>query len=259
MPAGPGLSLRPRLRDPSTRLTATFVLVPRVEIVETLAAAGFDAVVFDLEHGPYDVPELSPLVAAAHGAGAAALVRVSELSETAIGRALDAGADGVIVPHVGGPEEAAAAVAAARFPPDGTRSVNPYVRGAGHGWSASYLADAAAGVAVMVMVEGAAGVAAAAEIVAVPGVDGVFVGPVDLAGAIGRPGQPEHADVVAAVGELLRQAGAAGVAPAVYAPTPAAARRWLGLGARFVALSADIAMAGDAFGRYLKEVTVMEP
>lgn len=259
MRVGPEGPLRSRLLDPSTRLTATFVLVPRVEIVETAAAAGFGAVVFDLEHGPYDVPELSPLIAAARGAGAAALVRVGELSDTVIGRALDAGADGVIVPHVAAPEEAAAAVAAARFPPDGTRSVNPYVRGARHGWAPSFLTDAAAGVAVMVMVEGAAGMAAAAEIVAVPGIDGVFVGPVDLAGAIGRPGEPEHPDVVAAVGGLLRQAGAAGVAPAVYAPTPVAARRWFDLGARFVALSADIAMAGEAFGRYLKEAAVMQP
>lgn len=257
------------------------MLLPRVELVETLAAAGFDAVVFDLEHGAYAAADLPPLVAAAQGAGVIALTRVADRSGSQLGRALDAGVDGVIVPHVSTAGEASAAVDATRYPPAGSRSVNPYVRGAGYGRPAasgtdpdpgpapgsdtdpgtapgagSFLSDVNDAVALLVMVEGADGLAALDPIIAVEGVDGVFVGPVDLSGALGHPGEPEHPEVVEAVGDVLTRVAGAGVAPAVYAPTPAAARRWFELGASFVALSADLAMAGEGFVRYVKETRV---
>lgn len=245
------------------------MLLPRVELVETLAAAGFDAVVFDLEHGAYDAADLPPLVAAAQGAGVIALTRVADRSGSQLGRTLDAGVDGVIVPHVSTAGEASAAVDATRYPPAGSRSVNPYVRGAGYGRPAasgtdlapapgagSFLSEVNDAVALLVMVEGADGLAALDPIIAVEGVDGVFVGPVDLSGALGHPGEPEHPEVVEAVGAVLTRVAGAGVAPAVYAPTPAAARRWFELGASFVALSADLAMAGEGFVRYVKETRV---
>jgi 2-keto-3-deoxy-L-rhamnonate aldolase RhmA len=246
--------LRQALADPATRLTATFVLVPRVEIVELLAGAGFDAVVVDLEHGPITVADLPPLVAAGHGAGAYVLARLGERTPAVIGQALDCGLDGVILPHVDSAEFAREAVDAARFPPDGSRSLNPYVRAAAYEGGESFLAEANAGVAVLVMVEGKDGLAALDDIAAVSGVDAVFVGPVDLSASLGFPGQPEHPRVLEQVRELMRRLAEVGVGMGIYCPTPEAAARWQEAGARFAALSADLAMAGAAFRRWRQEL-----
>lgn len=259
------MAARQQLRGRAAPLVATFVLIPRVEIVEGLARAGFDAVVLDLEHGPYGVGDLTPLIAAAHGAGAQVLARVGEASPAAIGAVLDTGVDGVVVPHVDGPGQARAAVAAVRYPPQGMRSLNPYVRAAAYGEACepdrdpgaateTYLASANDGVALFVMVEGTDGYAALPEITAISGVDGIFVGPVDLSAALGFPGQPEHPRVVATVREILEKSRAAGCATAVYCPTPEAARRWLDAGARLVILSADMAMATSGFRSFVAGV-----
>lgn len=238
--------LRARLRA-GAPLLATFVIVPRVELVEIAAAAGFEAVVLDREHGPLATDDLIPLVAAARGAGIHAIVRVPENRAVEIGAALDSGADGVLVPHVASGAAAAAAVEAARFAPEGRRGVNPYVRAARYGVDVpGYLAGANAGAAVIAMIEGADGVAASREIVATPGLDAVFVGPYDLSAALGIPGRTGDPAVVEHVREIAGEAEAVGIASAVFAPTPEAARDWLDAGVRLVALSVDthLALAG---------------
>ncbi len=238
--------LRAALADGEAML-ATFVLIPRVEIVEIIAGAGFQVAIIDCEHGPFGRNELIPLVAAARAAQLYSVVRLTGNSASEIAGALDAGADGVLVPHVGSGEEAAAVVAAARFPPHGQRGANPYVRGARYGADSSYLTDADASAAVLVMVEGARGIAALDEIVTTPGLDGVFVGPVDLSVAMGLAGQLDHPAVVGAVRDVLTRAAAAGLAPSVFAGTHEQAVTWLHSGARLVALSTDT----DAFQRAL--------
>lgn len=251
---GPRRPLREALADPGTRLTATFLLVPRLEMVELLANAGFDAVVVDLEHGPISIAELPGLVAAGHGAGAYVLARLGERTPATIGRALDCGVDGVLLPHVETAEDARDAVDAARFPPSGSRSLNPYVRAAGYHGDECFLATENAKVAVLVMVEGKDGLAALDDIAAVVGVDSVFVGPVDLSTSLGHPGQPEHPLVLDKIRDLMDRLARAGVGTGIYCPTPHAAARWQRAGARLATLSADIAMAGAGFRRTVEEL-----
>ena len=239
--------LRQVLADPHARLLATFLLVPRVEIVESLAYAGFEAIVVDLEHAPISTSDLVPLVAAGHGAGAYVLARLGERSPAQIGAVLDTGVDGIVLPHVSGADDARAAVDAGRYPPDGSRSLNPYVRGAAYAAGDDFTRRANTTVAILVMVEGKDGVQSLDDIATVPGVDAVFVGPVDLSASLGLTGQPEHPAVVTAVSGILTRLNDHQVAGAVYCPTPAAATRWQGIGARLVVLSADIAMAGHGF------------
>jgi 4-hydroxy-2-oxoheptanedioate aldolase len=239
------LGLRDRLHGEGPQLLGTFVIVPRIEIVELAALAGFDLVVLDQEHGPIGVDSLPPLLAAASGAGILGIVRVTECRPKLIEAALDAGADGVLVPHVSSAESATTAVAASRFAPEGRRGVNPYVRAGSYGAAPDFLAEANARAACLAMVEGKEGADAAGAILATRGLDAIFVGPVDLSMSLGVPGEPEHPLVVDAVRSLVEQGLTARVGTAVFAPTPEAARRWLDLGVRLVALSIDTALILD--------------
>ena len=213
-----------------------------------LGRAGFDAVIIDMEHGPITASDLPALAAAARGAGVHAIARVADRSPASIGVALDCGVDGVLVPHVSSVEEAHELVSAGRYPPHGERSLNPYVRGLGYGEDVDHgLSAVDDRIALLAMLEGMDAVGLLDSICAVPGLDGVFVGPVDLSASLGHLGEPEHPLVVEAVEEALRRARQAGTSPGVYAPTGAAAARWLDAGASLVAVSADAAMTLRAF------------
>ena len=222
-------------------MLATFSIVPSVEVVQLIALAGFEAVILDTEHGPYGVEHLVSLIAAAHARQMYAIVRVRENSAGWIGGALDAGADGILVPQVASRREAEEAVAAARFAPLGRRGANPWVTAAGYSGDPGWFAAANEAVAVIVMIEGTEGVAAAAEIVDTPHLDGVFLGPVDLSHALGVPGEIGHPSVVAKIEDVVALGRARGVSTAVFAPTPAGARSWLDRGAGLVALGVDTA------------------
>jgi 2-keto-3-deoxy-L-rhamnonate aldolase RhmA len=239
--------LRAALHDPGRQLLGTFVIVPRVEVVETVASAGYDLVVLDCEHGPFGVDALLPLVAAAQGTGMYAVVRVPGAEPQQIGAALDCGADGVLVPHVGCGAAAAGVVAASRFPPQGDRSVHLWVRAARYGSDTEYLGTANDGVAVLAMVEGAEAHARLDEITGTEGLDAVFVGPMDLAASLGLAATPYDPRVFDAAADIVRRADAAGRATSIFAPHADAARRWLEAGVRLVVMSVDTALMRNGF------------
>jgi 4-hydroxy-2-oxoheptanedioate aldolase len=225
-------------------MLATFSLLGCSEVTELAAIAGFDALILDMEHGPFDLQQVSRCVVAAHVRGMPTIVRVGGGDASMIGKVLDLGADGVLAPHIGSAAAAEALVAAARFAPEGTRGAHPWVRAAdfdgARGTSAAgWFAEANSRVAVLAMVEGTDAVDHLEEIVRVPGLDAVFLGPVDLAHALGVPGQPEHELVIEALGRAHDAATAAGLATAVFAPSPERARSWLDRGAGLVAYSVD--------------------
>ncbi len=230
------------------RLLATFLLVPRVETVELAAEAGFSAVIVDLEHGPITVTALPELAAAARGSGIHAIARLAGGAPEEIGKALDTGVSGVMVPHVGSREEAEAVVAAGRYPPAGERSINPYTRGNAYDLGGAVaVGEVDAGVALIAMLEGADAAANLEDICRVPGLDAVFIGPVDLSASLGLQGDSEHPDVIAAVQDALGVTARAGRTTGAYAPTPAAGARWAAAGASLVAVSVDLAMTLAAF------------
>ncbi len=211
-------------------------------VAEAAARTRPDALVLDLQHGLYDRPGLEAAVGAV-SAAVPVLVRVAENGAAAIGQALDAGAEGVIVPMVETPAEAAAAVASARFPPVGRRSaggVRPLADLAG------YLRGAGAAPAVIVMVETARGVENAGAIAAVPGVDMVFVGTGDLAISMGVPvAGPAHEAACAAV---LAACRAAGRGCGIFTADLAAALARRAQGFRLVVTASDLAALEQVFG-----------
>jgi 4-hydroxy-2-oxoheptanedioate aldolase len=242
------VSLRERLRR-SKPFIATFSIIPNVELVELIALAQFDGVILDMEHGPYGIESLGPLIAAARARNIYAIARVRRNEASLIGAALDAGAAGVLVPQVSSKAEAIAAVSAARFAPDGTRGANPWVRAADFSGRAEWFAEANRDVAVIVMIEGKGGVAAAADILATPSLDGVFIGPVDLSHALGFPGQIDHPRVVETVEVVVKQARARSVTTAVFTPNAEGARRWLERGITMIAVGVDTAHILDGMKR----------
>ena len=249
--------LRARLHEVGNPVLGTFVIIPRVEVVEAMASAGFDLVVLDCEHGPYGVESLTPLIAAAQGAGMYAMVRVASNDEQSIGAVFDCGADGVLVPHVGSGPQARSAVAASRFPPLGERSVHPWVRAAGYGADATFVSTADRSVAVLAMVEGQDAHALLDDITSTADLDAIFVGPMDLAASLGLAATPSDPRVAEAAKDIIDRAAAAGKVTSIFAPTAADAQTWLAAGVQLVVLSVDIAIMHRGFAAAAAEARVV--
>lgn len=221
------------------RVVGTFISISNPTVVEILGRCGFELVCIDSEHGAFGPVEVQELIRAAASVDTPALVRVSEIGPE-IGRALDSGAVGVIVPRVETAEQAQAVVDAVRYPPTGSRGAGPG-RATAYGLDfAGYLARADDEVAAIVQVETVAGVENVEAILAVPGIDMVFVGPGDLAVSLGFPGgSPEH---TAAIRRIIDAARAASVPVGIFTLTVESMRNWVTLGVTFFLLSGDLAM-----------------
>jgi 2-dehydro-3-deoxyglucarate aldolase len=207
---------------------------------EVLGIAGFDWLLLDGEHSPNDVTTFIPQLMALKDSASAPVVRPSWNDAVEIKRLLDAGFYNFLVPFVQSAEDARRAVAATRYPPAGIRGVSVSQRSNRFGTVADYFRDINAQISVMVQIESRAGMDAAAEIAAVDGVDGIFVGPSDLAAALGHLGHPNEAIVQAAIAQVFAAAKAAGKASGILTPVEADARRYLAMGATFVAVGSDL-------------------
>jgi 4-hydroxy-2-oxoheptanedioate aldolase len=210
--------------------------------IEIVAHAGFDFVVIDTEHGPNDVPLVVAQLQAMSGGTASPVVRVAWNDAVLLKPLLDAGAQSVIVPFVQDADEARQAVAATRYPPRGGRGVAVATRASGYGRVKGYLARAHEEMCVLVQIETRTALANIEAIAAVDGVDGLFIGPGDLAADLGHLGNPGHPDVRAAIDEAIGRIRAAGKAPGILAPVESDARHYLDLGCLVVAVGSDIGL-----------------
>lgn len=159
---------------------------------EIMARQGFDALCIDLQHGTSELNDVLPMLQAISQTDTVPFVRVAWNDPANIMRALDLGAYGIIVPLVNNAEEAAQAVAACRYMPDGIRSSGP-VRAAHYG-GANYFDEANEEIVVMAMIETQEGLANLDAICATPGLDAVYIGPADLSYALGLPPRPDNPD-----------------------------------------------------------------
>lgn len=209
---------------------------------EVLGVAGFDWLLLDAEHAPNDVLSLIPQLMALKDSPSAPIVRPSWNDAVEIKRLLDAGAHNLLIPFVENAEQARAAVAATRYPPQGIRGVSVSHRGNRYGAVANYHHRANEEITVIVQIENRAGVEAAAEIAAVEGVDGLFIGPSDLAASYGHLGNPKHPEVQAAIAQVLACANQAGKATGILAAAEADARQYLAQGIRFVGVGSDLGL-----------------
>ena len=206
---------------------------------ESLAQLGFDYACVDLQHGLLDYQDLTYMLPAISTSNTVPLVRVPWNEPYEIMKALDAGAYGVIVPLVNTPEDAARAVAACRYPPVGNRSFGP-IRAALYGGK-GYAAEANGQIACLAMIETEEGLANVEAIAATPGLDGIYVGPSDLALALGLPpaGDTQDASHLTALGRIQEAGRQAKVAVGIHTSSVEYCRQRLEAGFDFATLGSD--------------------
>jgi 4-hydroxy-2-oxoheptanedioate aldolase len=238
-------TLRERMLDGET-VVGTFQFIDSPMVAEMAGVAGLDFTILDQEHGPLTAETSVAMCAAAERGGAAPIVRVRNNSESEIQRALDIGAAGVEIPQVETAGDATAAVEHSRFDPLGSRGLSPYVRAGRYTGSDDYTERQNETTAVIVHIEGERGVENLDDILAVEGIDVIFIGPYDMSQSIGIPGQVRDERVETLMSEVCTRAADAGKIVGTYADDPAMARTWVDAGVQYVAVSVDGAILTHA-------------
>lgn len=241
MPLQLAPTFRENLAEADRPLIGMWVSSGSPLIAEICAGSGLDWLLIDGEHGPVGLESILVQLQAVAGYPITPIVRAPSDDTVIIKQFLDLGVQNLLVPMVNTAEQARSVVAAVRYPPRGVRGVGSALARASR-WNRidNYVDRADECSSLVVQIETADAVANAAEIANVDGVDGVFVGPADLAASMGLLGQQEHPNVVAAVEQTIRTVEAAGKPVGVNAFVPAMAERYLAAGANFVAVGADV-------------------
>lgn len=207
---------------------------------------GFEWMLFDTEHAPNDIQSLIAQLQAIRFSGKPAVGRPVQNHPAEIKRLLDIGFRNLLIPNVQSVEEAKQAVAATRYPPDGTRGVSAYHRNNGYGRVTDYFQFINQSIGVVVQIESAQAVERMEQIDGVEGVDALFVGPGDLAADLGYLGQIRHPEVQAVLQEIGRRARNAGIALGITSHGIDDVERYVNWGYRFFTMSSDVVLFRQA-------------
>lgn len=221
---------------------------------EICATAGFHWLLIDGEHAPNDVRSILAQLQAVAPHASHPVARAVNGDPALIKQLLDIGVMNLLVPMVDTPEQAAALVAATRYPPQGIRGVGAAVARASR-WDArrDYLETANDDCCLLVQAETVAALGNLERICAVDGVDGVFIGPADLAASMGHLGRPGHPQVQAAIETAIKTIVASGKAAGTLTVDTALAQRYLELGASFVAVGIDVTLLAQGTRQLARE------
>lgn len=214
--------------------------------LDVVTDSGFDWLLIDTEHSPNELPDVLHSLQIAARSDAGVVVRPAWNDPVLIKRLLDVGAENLLIPFVQTATEAQAAVAATRYPPQGIRGVTGGGRASRYGRDRRYLREANERIGVLVQIETQTGLDNLADIAAVSGVDGVFIGPADLAASLGHIGHPRHQDVQAALRLAAERLKGMGKAAGILTTDPEEARRYLAWGYTFVAVGVDLGLLAKA-------------
>ncbi len=240
----PAIDIRlPQLLRGQAPLAGMFIGFPSPALIEMCGHAGFDFVIIDNEHGPASIETTEHLIRAAACVGILPVVRADEAE---LARVLDAGACGVQVPAVNDAAQAQRIVDLCKYPPVGRRSAAFTTRAGGYGFfgGSAQMRRVNDGVAIILMIETAQAYASLDAILAVEGVDAVFIGLSDLAISMGHAGDNLHPEVQAAVESTIERTRARGHACGLLASTPADFRRYASMGATYLPMTMATLVAG---------------
>ncbi len=209
---------------------------------EIVAGSGFDWILIDGEHSPNDPITVLAQLQAAAPYPVTPIVREAWNDTVLVKRSLDVGAQSLLIPYVQTEQEAADAVAAIRYPGRGVRGVAGVTRAGRFGRIGDYLKRAEEELCLLVQIETRAGLDNLEKIARMDGIDGVFIGPADLAAGLGHLGDMGHADVQSAIKDAIARIKACGKPAGILTPDEATARRYIEWGTTFTAVGLDVAL-----------------
>lgn len=234
------------LKSTGKNLLGIFIQSASPELVEIAGYTGFDFVVIDTEHSPTGIPQVVNLVRAAEAADILSLVRLPDINDGYIKKILDMGAAGIIVPNVGTAEQAERAVELSKFSPDGTRGACPGSRANQYGLAThEYYEKSNRETSVVVLVETAEAIRNFEEIISVPGIDAVFLGPVDLSVDMGFGGDVNNPIVLETLFRMIKIANTKGVFIGIMSMDVASAQMLFKKGVNFVVYGIDTLLFYD--------------
>ena len=242
------------LKEGRVQLGCSFSQLRSPEVATILGKAGFDWTYLDSEHGGFDLETLQDLCRASVAAGMTPIVRVADVQYSLIARALDSGAMGILLPRIESPEILARAVSWAYFPPVGVR---------GYGLTAPHVNYEAvtmpqviehrnANTMVTFQIETKLALDRREELLAVPGIDAVMVGPADLSISLGIPGEFENPRLIAAVEQIRDSCLKHGVAPGIHMRSAALAKSWRDRGMKFLSTGSETGFLFDKAAETIK-------
>ncbi len=242
-----------RLQQPGIQY-GLWLGIPDPTCAEIAAGAGFDWLLIDNEHAPFDIASVQRHLQVIAAYASQAIVRPLEGTTAALKQLLDIGAQSLLVPMVDTAGQAEQLVRDVRYPPEGIRGLGTSMaRGARYNRLPGYLHEANREICLIVQVETVTALENLEQIAAVDGVDGVFIGPSDLSASMGYVGQPGHAHVVEAIENGIKTILAAGKAPGLLAVDQDLARHYAGLGAKFIGVGVDAALLAAATSKLARQ------
>jgi 2-keto-3-deoxy-L-rhamnonate aldolase RhmA len=231
------------LQQRATRVPiGTWVMSASPIVVEAVGCAGFDWGVIDMEHTPLDLMDLVHMLQAIGNTPMKPVVRVPWNDTVNVKRVMDAGAQTLLFPFIQDADEARRAVAATRYAPDGVRGMAGMSRASRFGTTPEHFRHANQNVCVLVQMETPEAMSRLEEIAAVPGVDGLFVGPGDLSGVMGHVGDLTHPAVMSLMADAGRRANALGMPIGTVGGNPEVVARYRAMGYDYVAVASDLGL-----------------
>jgi 2-keto-3-deoxy-L-rhamnonate aldolase RhmA len=231
-----------RLRQGKTVLGTWLEEMRSPAVAQLWAAAGLDFLIVDMEHGSFNLETLADVVRMARLVEITPIVRIPDLAWERVGRILDAGAQGLMLPRVETVDQARAFVDYLKYPPAGQRGMASGMGNTDFQWvtTPEYIAHANAATLVIIQIETKTAVANLGELLQVPGIDVLFIGPEDLSISLGYAGQQGHPTVQATISQIIEQVGQSGRAPGIHTSDPGQIGPLHSQGVRFIAYGSDI-------------------
>jgi len=225
-------------------------------VVEIMGFAGFDFVIIDAEHGPISMQNAQNMIRAAETANITPVIRVANNDEALILRALDIGAQGIEIPQINSKSQAIRAVRSVKYAPQGERGVCRYVRAANYSSmdKFEYFKYANKETMIIFHIEGVEGIKNLDEILSVPGIDVIFIGPYDLSQSLGIPGEVSHPLVKEKMREVVLKCKENKVAVGTFADDIETAKFWISLGIQYMSFSVDVGILYEASKNVVRQL-----
>jgi 4-hydroxy-2-oxoheptanedioate aldolase len=233
-----------------------FLKITDPAVVEIMGFSGFDFVIIDEEHGPISMERAQNMIRAAESVNITPVIRVGNNDEAVILRALDIGAQGIEIPQVNSKSDAVRAVKSVKYSPQGERGVCRYVRAANYSSmdKFEYFKSANDETMIIAHIEGVEGVNNLDEILSVPGIDVIFIGPYDLSQSLGIPGEVNHPLVTEKMQEVVSKCKENKVAVGTFADDVETAKSWVSLGVQYMSFSVDVGILYEASKKIIRQL-----